>query len=108
VPLPEDDLIQYARIAWAASRNGRDSRLAGQARERAIADLAALAQGRSDLLARYAGVIVGLREGELDEPACLRAAQLCIEAGADTALIPGWITEGRRRAKTILGRTVMR
>lgn len=108
MPLREDDLIQYAQIARTASRHGRDCHLTGPARERAIVELAELAQGRSDLLARYAGVIVGLHEGEPDESGCLRAAQLCIDAGADTALIPRWIAEGRRRAETIVDRAPMR
>ena len=39
----------------------------------------------------------GASEGELDEPRARRAAQLCRDAGADPAMIPGWIEEGRRR-----------
>jgi hypothetical protein len=31
----------------------------------------------------------------------VRAAQLCIEAGADTSLIPHWIDVGRNRAVEI-------
>jgi hypothetical protein len=34
---------------------------------RAVAELAELAAGRSDLLARFAGMEVGLHEGDLDE-----------------------------------------
>jgi hypothetical protein len=37
----------------------------------------------------------------LDEGRYLRAAQLCIEAGADTSLIPRWIDVGRQRARGI-------
>lgn len=37
---------------------------------------------------------VGLHEGDLDEERRLLAAQLCIEASADTTQIPRWIEEG--------------
>jgi ribosomal protein S14 len=70
-------------------------------RAQAIAELAELAAGRSDLLARFAGTTVGLHEGDLDEERYRRAAQLCIDAGADTAMIPHWIEVGRQRAREI-------
>src|SRR6266536_5921294 len=41
--------------------------------------------------------MLGASEGELDEPLMRQAAELCRAAGADEALIPGWIEEGRRR-----------
>lgn len=66
--------------------------------------LAELAAGRSDLLARYAGLAVGVHEGELDEERYLRAAQMCIDAGADTSLIPHWIDRGRSRASAVAAR----
>jgi hypothetical protein len=40
----------------------------------------------------------GLHENDSDAPIYLQIAQLCIQAGADTALMPRWIAEGRRRA----------
>jgi hypothetical protein len=93
----ESDRILFARISGVASRHaGR--RVSETARARAVADLAELAAGRSDLLARYAGLAVGVHEGDLDEERYLRAAQLCIDAGADTSLIPAWIDRGRSRA----------
>ena len=39
----------------------------------------------------------GASEGEMDEPLVRQAARLCHDAGADGALIPAWIEEGRRR-----------
>ena len=36
--------------------------------------------------------------GEPDEPLARSAVRLCRMAGADTAAIPGWIEEGRRRS----------
>jgi hypothetical protein len=63
-----------------------------------VSALRALAAGRADLLAEVAGIFEGTSEGELDEPLARQAAQLCRKAGADEALIPHWIAEGRRRA----------
>jgi hypothetical protein len=62
--------------------------LSGLSREAAIAELAAVASGRRDLLAEHAGLIVGAHEGDLDEARYLRTAQLCIDAGADLTLVP--------------------
>ena len=42
---------------------------------------------------------MGLHEGDSDAPVHLQIAHLCIRAGADIALIPRWIEEGRRRHK---------
>jgi hypothetical protein len=64
-----------------------------------VTEIRELAGGRGDLLAEVAGIFEGTSEGELDEPLCRQAAQLCRLAGADETLIPAWITEGRRRAE---------
>ena len=61
-------------------------------------ELREIADGRSDLLAETAGILLGAARGTLDE-ARTRAAALCIEAGADVTLIPQWVEEGRRRAE---------
>lgn len=83
------DRILSAQIAGAASRHARfRGALSADARAAAVAELAELAAGRSDLLARFAGMEVGLHEGDLDEERRLLAAQLCIEAGADQSQIP--------------------
>ena len=96
------DRILIASIAGVASRHARTRRLSGPARAAAVAELAELAAGRSDLLARHAGMTVGMiREGDTDEDRHLLAAELCIEAGADTSTIQRWIDAGRRRAAEI-------
>jgi hypothetical protein len=94
-----DDRVRWAQIAAAAARWSRKGDLTGQARSDALAQLTDAAAGRSDLLAEYAGIAVGFHEGDVDEGQYLRAAQLCIEAGADTSLIPHWLEVGRRRAR---------
>jgi hypothetical protein len=98
----KQDRILSAWIAGTASRHASTrGGLTGTARAAAVAELAELAAGRSDLLAEFAGMAVGLHEGDLHEDRHLLAAQLCIEAGADTSQIPHWIDEGRRRAREI-------
>lgn len=94
----ESDRIIIAQIAGIASRHASQPRLTGQGRESAITELAAAASGRRDLLAEYAGIVVGHHEGDVNEAHYLRVAQLCLDAGADAALVPAWIAEGRRRA----------
>jgi hypothetical protein len=96
----ERDRIIVAQIAGAASRHARTHPLTQAELQGAIAELATVADGRADLLAEHAGLAIGCHEGDLDESHHLRAAQLCIDAGADTSLIPRWIEEGRRRAAT--------
>ena len=62
-----------------------------------MAEIAALAGGRADLLAEVAGIFEGTSEGEPDETLARSAARLCRQAGVEAAAIPGWIEEGRRR-----------
>jgi hypothetical protein len=57
-----------------------------------------VAQGRADLLAEAAGLAIGSQEGGRDEARHLRAAQLCIDAGADLSLIPQRAEAGHRPA----------
>jgi hypothetical protein len=98
----KQDRILKARISGVASRHASaGGGLNGPARAAAVAELAELAAGRSDLLAEFAGMEVGLHEGDLDEDCRVLAAQLCIEAGADTSQVAQWIEEGRRRAHDI-------
>jgi hypothetical protein len=94
----QKDRIAVAQIAGTASRHARTHPLTRAQQEEAIAELAAAADGRADLLAEHAGLAIGCHEGDQDEARHLRAAQLCIDAGADSSLIPRWIEEGRRRA----------
>ncbi len=97
------DRILYARIAGAASRHARHRLLTEAEHDAAITEIAEIATGRGDLLAECAGLTIGCHEGDIDEAHYLRAAQLCIDAGADIEQIPCWIREGHRRAK--IGRT---
>jgi len=60
-----------------------------------------MAAGRADLLAIYADMIVGLHVGDPDEEPYLRAAQLCIEAGANASVVPRWSAEGGRRSREV-------
>ena len=53
----------------------------------AMTEIADLAGGRADLLAQGAGIAAGFHCGRADEARYLRAAQLCIEAGADTGQV---------------------
>jgi hypothetical protein len=68
----------------------------------AVAALREAAAGRADLLAEVAGIMLGACEGQPDEPLMRQAAQLCRDAGADEALLPAWIEEGRHRRATAL------
>ena len=67
----------------------------------ALAELAEIAHGRVDLLAQEAGLAIGCHGQDVDAPMYLQIAQLCIKAGADTALISRWIEEGRRRVAAV-------
>ena len=63
----------------------------------ALAELAHITGGRTDLLARYAGQSLAGHGTEADASARERAAQLCITAGADMSLIDRWTRESRPR-----------
>jgi hypothetical protein len=99
----EQDRILVAQITGTAHRYA-SLKPSERSRTAAVADLAELAAGRSDLLAEVAGIAIGCHEGELDETRHLAVAQLCVDAGADQAAVPRWITEGKRRAQTIRAR----
>lgn len=88
-----------ARIAGIAKRHAGWGTLSEAGLAAAVAELQGVAGDRPDLLAEEAGILIGASEGRLDEPRARAAAQLCIAAGADESLIPGWIEEGRRRAE---------
>jgi hypothetical protein len=94
---PVERLI-IARLAGTAARHARHADQDPGRRREAVIELAEIAAGWGDLLAEVAGVGVGFCAGSMDEAVQLRAAQLCIEAGADTGLIEHWIQEGRYRA----------
>ena len=98
VPEADADQLTAARIAAVTRRHARGRVLTGAEEAAALTELAEVADGRIDLLARHAGLAVGFHDHDSDAPIYLQIALLCIKAGADTALIPRWIEEGRRRA----------
>jgi hypothetical protein len=65
------------------------------------AELREAAGDRGDLLAEVAGLALGSANsrGPEYEARGQAVAELCWMAGADEALIPQWIQEGRRRAE---------
>src|SRR5262245_40887210 len=95
----DPDRMLVAELTGEARHHARWRPLTGEEEAAAVAELRALADGRADLLAEVAGIFEGTSEGELDEPLCRQAAQLCRLAGADEDLIPEWVVEGRRRSE---------
>jgi len=91
------DKALLAEITGVARRLAR-GQLSGAEQQEAAATLSQVARGRADLLAEAAGLAIGSQEGGRDEARHLRAAQLCIDAGADLSLIPQWAEAGDRRA----------
>ena len=90
--------VLAAQLTGAARQHARWRPLTAGERDAAVAALRELAAGRAGLLAQVAGLLEGFAEGQPDEPLKRQAAQLCRAAGADEALIPQWIAEGRRRS----------
>ena len=66
----------------------------------AVAELRALGNGRSDLLAEQAGVMAGAWTARVETGDYLLAAALLVLAGADHDLIAEWVEVGRERAST--------
>ena len=97
-PGPGGDRLLVARLTGVAQRHARWREPTEAETVAAVADLQAIADGRADLLAEVAGILLGASEDELDEPRARAAAQLLVAAGANEALIPQWMEEGRRRA----------
>jgi len=91
------DKALLAEITGVARRLAR-GQLTRAEQQEAAAALGQVAQGRADLLAEAAGLAIGSQEGGREEARHLRAAQLCIDAGADLSLIPQWAEAGDRRA----------
>lgn len=96
---PDRDRLLVARIGGIAKRHAGWGTLSEAELTAAVAELRQVAGDRPDLLAEEAGILIGASEGRLDEPRARAAAQLLIAAGADEALIPAWVEEGRRRAE---------
>jgi hypothetical protein len=96
------DQILTAHLTGTARHHARQRPLTAGEHDAAVAALRELAAGRADLLAQVAGLLEGSAGGQPDEPLRRQAAQLCRDAGADEALIPRWIEEGRRRGADAL------
>ena len=92
------DKALLAEITGVARRLARGRSQSEAEQQEAAAALSQVAQGRADLLAEAAGLAIGSQEGGRDEARHLRAAQLCIDAGADLSLIPQRAEAGDRRA----------
>ncbi len=94
------DRIRYGRIAGIAARHAPAWRPGGQRNAAAVAELAEVADGRADLLAKCAGLALGYGERQPEAAHYERMAELCLAAGADQTLIQRWIDIGRQRATT--------
>jgi hypothetical protein len=98
---PDPDGITRARIAGTASRYVSREPLDVDA---AVAELREIADGRGDLLAERAGVILAFHDEDARDgrwPRRALEATLCIAAGADLTRLMEWIAVGQERAQRI-------
>jgi hypothetical protein len=98
---PDRDGIMRAGIAGTASRYASRKPLDVNA---ALAEMREIADGRGDLLAERAGVILGFHDEDARDgrwPRRALEAALCIAAGADLTQLTEWIEEGQQRAQRI-------
>jgi hypothetical protein len=96
---PDPDGITRARIAGTASRYVSREPLDVDA---AVAELREIADGRGDLLAERAGVILAFHDENARDgwwPRRALEATLCIAAGADLTRLMEWIAVGQERAQ---------
>jgi hypothetical protein len=93
-----NDRLIVAELTGEAQRHARWEPPDEETTAAAVAELRAIAGGRTDLLAEVAGLFLGTSEGELHEPRARNAAEFCRLAGADQDEIPHWVEEGRQRA----------
>jgi hypothetical protein len=100
-PRTSSGRLLAARLSGIALRHARWGGLTAAEKASAAAELKEAAGDRGDLLAEVAGLALGSAEHRgLEYGARGQAvAELCRMAGADEALIPQWIQEGRRRAE---------
>lgn len=98
MPRPDPGRIAVAQLQGAARRYARTGRVTEAG---ALAELAGITAGLDApaLLAEAAGIILGTCRQPEERPAAERAAGLLRKAGADEALIPGWVAEGERRVE---------
>ena len=97
---PDADRLLYGRIAGTAAGHAPAWRPDGRQNAAAIAELAEIADGRADLLAKCAGLALGYGERQPEAAHYQRMAELCLAAGADKTLIQRWIDIGRQQAAT--------
>ena len=98
-PPPDPARIALAQIQGCARHYARHGRVS---KEEALAELGEILEGRGDgpqLLAEAAGILLGGCRQPEERPAAEKAAALCVKAGADVSLIPGWVAEGKRRVE---------
>jgi hypothetical protein len=96
---PQPDRLLMAKLDGIIWRHARWYEPAQEETDAAVAELREVADGRPDLLAEAAGVLLGFHEGGLDEPRAKAAASFCLAAGADAGQVAWWTEEGRRRAE---------
>jgi hypothetical protein len=97
-------IADYLGSSGSYRRHLRGRALTGAEEAAALAELAEVAHGRVDLLAEEAGLAIGFHEQDTDTSAYLQIAQLCIEAGANTALVSrrgGTLARGRPEAAPV-------
>jgi len=94
---PTDHTV-IARLTSTSRRHARRAALTPDQHHAAVTELADIAAGRTDLLAQCAGLAAGAHAGQPDEALYLRAAQLCIDAGADQSQIPHWTRQAHPHA----------
>ena len=88
-------------MSGIALRHARWGGLTAAEKASGTAELREVAGDRGDLLAEVAGLALGSANsrGPVYEARGQAAGELYRMAGADEALIPQWIQEGRRRAE---------
>lgn len=96
--MADPDRVLYAQICGVSARHARGGPLTAEQEADAVAELAAEAGGRADLLAERAGTALGFGERQYDAARWRLTAELCVKAGADEALIGRWVQVGRDRA----------
>jgi hypothetical protein len=93
------DRLLSAHLSGIALRHARWGSVTAAEKAAGAAELIEFAADRGDLLAEVAGLMLGSAEGRGPEYEARgqAVAELCRMAGADEALIPQWIEQGRRR-----------
>ena len=94
----EMDQLTVARLTGAAWRHASGWEPTGAETVAAVRELREIADGRVDLLAEVAGLLIGYYRRTAEEPRARAAAYYCITAGADLELITRWIEVGCSRA----------